>query len=319
MDLAQGKLRVAVTGATGFVGRVLVRRLADDGHQVRALCRRAPAGALPGVTEAVSGIDLERPAGLGDALAGMDAVVHLAAMVHRPGSPADAYERVNHQGTATLARAAEGAGVRRFVFVSSVKAMGEESGPTPWTADTPPKPQDPYGCSKLAAEQALWRVAGQGRMEGVVTRPPLVYGPGAGGNMARLCGLVDRGVPLPFGMVANRRSLVSVVNLADLLALALHHPAAPGGTFLVSDGEDLSTATLVGRLAAGLGRPARLLPVPVPLLRLAGRATGRTGEVGRLVNSLALDISATRTRLGWDPPECPADALAAFARAYRTA
>jgi nucleoside-diphosphate-sugar epimerase len=291
---------IAVTGANGFVGAAVVAALARSGHAVRPLVRQAQAGCMP-VGHIGPDTDWSQ------ALVGVRCVIHCAARVHvMTETQADAlaaFRHVNTQGTRRLAEQAAQAGVQRLVLVSSVKVLGESTRPgAPFRASDIPAPQDAYGQSKWEAEQAFWAVCQSTGLQGVVVRPPLVYGPGVRANFARLMKLVASGIPLPFGSIRNRRSLVALDNLSDLLVRCAHHPAAPGQTFLVSDGEDLSTPGLIRQLAKAMGRTARLAPVPVGLLRLGGRLSGRSGEVARLVDSLQVDVSPTRATLDWTPP-----------------
>jgi nucleoside-diphosphate-sugar epimerase len=293
---------VLVTGAGGFVGTTLVRTLRGQGRPVFAGVRRA----APDAGERVLG-DLGRTpaADLAAALAGIDAVVHLAGRAHvmreTAADPLAEFRRVNVDGTVRLAEAAVRAGVKRLVFVSSVKVNGERSGERPLHADDPPAPEDAYGLSKLEAERRLREIEASTGLAVAIVRPPLIYGPGVKGNLERLARLVARGVPLPLGRVANRRSLLGVDNLAELLARCIDHPAAAGGTFLASDDDDVSTPGLVRRLAAAMNKPARLVPVPVPVLALAARVAGRRDAFERLCGSLQVDIAATKARLDWTP------------------
>lgn len=255
-----------------------------------------------------------------DALRGVDVVFHLAARVHQledtAADPAAEYRRVNAAGTEHLARCAAARGVRRMVLVSSVKVNGE-SREQPYRDDEAPAPADPYGVSKLEAEQALARVARATGLEAVVLRPPLVYGPGVKANVLRLLRAVDSGLPLPLGGVRNRRSLVFSGNLVDALVACGTHPGAPGHTYLVSDGEDVSTPGLIRAIAAALGRSARLVPVPFPLLRAAGAILGKGAAVERLGGSLMVDSSGIRRELGWAPPFTLREGLERTAAWYR--
>lgn len=310
--------RVLVTGAGGFVGRAVVAALVEAGRPVRAQLRR-PA-PLPPAVEAVR-IEEIAAAGWHDVLQGVDGIIHLAARVHAEGAAAadePAFLADNRDATARLAAAAAAAGVRRLVFASSVKAMGEASPPGGALDEASPcRPGDPYGRSKRAAELRLAEIAAGSALEVAVLRPPLVYGPGVGANFRRLLAAVDRGWPLPFGLVANRRSLVYRGNLASALIAALDHPGAAGETFLVADGPPLATPALIRRLAAALGRPARLLPVPPGLLAAAGRLAGRGAAVERLLGDLAVDDRRLRARLGWVPPATAEAGLAATAGWWR--
>lgn len=293
---------VAVTGASGFVGSALCRHLAGLGHPVLPMLR-APRPDWPGAR--IVG-ELGPDTDWAEALEGAEVVIHCAARAHialRPGpQDLDACRRINVGGTQSLARAAARAGVRRLVHVSSIKVLGERSLPgSPLSASSPPAPEDAYGVSKWEAEQALQSVAAQTGLQTVVVRPPLVYGPGVKANFLRLMQAVQRGVPLPLASVDNRRSMVALDNLTDLLAVCAEQPAAAGGTFLVSDDQDLSTPELIRGMAQALGRQARLWPVPPAWLRLAGRLTGRTDQVERLIGSLQVDIGHTRRALHWAP------------------
>jgi nucleoside-diphosphate-sugar epimerase len=301
---------IAVSGASGFVGAGIVQRLG---------CIGSPVTHVPRAYLQFSSIMKESPhdeilihakqAGeLEFSLIGIDCVIHCAALVHVMSESAEgalaAYRDVHVEITRRLAEQAVASGVRRFVFLSSVKVNGESTDglPRPFEARNDAKPRDPYGISKWEAEQALWEVSAKTGLEVVVVRPPLVYGPGVKGNLARLLKLVRSGVPLPLGAVKNRRSLIGLDNLVDLLIRCVDHPEAAGQTFLLSDGEDLSTPDLLRYMAAAMGRSARLFPVPVSLLRLAGSALGKRAEIDRLVGSLQIDSSHTRRVLGWTPP-----------------
>jgi len=306
-------VKVLVTGATGFVGRVAVRTLAAAGHAVRMAVRtERPATGFESVVVGELGPDTE----WSRALDGIDGVLHLAARVHvmrDHAGGADEFHRVNTEGTLRLASAAAGAGVRRFVFLSSVKVNGEATTGRPFSADDAPRPADAYARSKLAAEQGLLEMQG---LEAVVIRPPLVHGPGAKGNLARFCRLAKSGLPVPFASIDNRRDLVGVENLASLVERCLVHPAAAGQVFLAADGEALSTPRLYALIAAALGRPARMVPVPVGLMRALARPLGFAGEFDRLTQSLELDIRKTRRLLDWTPPLGAAEGIASMARAY---
>jgi nucleoside-diphosphate-sugar epimerase len=305
---------ILVTGATGFVGRALVHRLLADRRTVRAAVRPDSAALPPDVEPVIVG-DIGADTDWRTALAGVDGVVHLAArahIVHDSSPDAHAlYRAVNTLGTLRLAEAAATAGVRRFVFLSSVRVHGERSTGAPFNESSPLAATDPYGRSKAEAERGLAALAAAGGLEPVILRPPLVYGPGARGNFARLVRLVERGVPLPLGAVRNRRSLVFLGNLVDAIVLSVDHPAATRETFMVSDGEDVSTPELIRRIARVLGKSTRLIPVPPAVLRLGGRLVGRSDDVARLLDDLVVDSSRIGERLGWRPPFTLDEGLAA--------
>ena len=306
-------MKVLTTGGTGFVGRVVVRFLVSSGHDVRLALRSAATARR--VDSLLVG-DIGPSTDWRTALAGVDAVVHLAARAHVMRDHAGAaalFRRTNTEGTLQLARAAADAGVRRLVFLSTIKVNGEATVGRPFRADDEPRPVDPYGRSKLEAELGLQRIAG---LEPVVIRPPLVHGPGAKGNLARFCRLAQSGWPVPLGGIRNRRDLVGVENLASLILRCLEHPAAAGRTFLVSDGEPLSTPQLYRTIAEAMGRPARMISVPVGLMRTFARLTGMSAEIDRLTQSLELDISSTRQLLDWSPPVSAAAGIAKMAQAY---
>lgn len=299
-------MTILVTGASGFVGAAVCRQAAASGLRVRGTWR-APAPAMDGVEPAtVAAMDGQTDWTI--ALRGCRAVVHAAARVHvmseSAADPLAEFRRVNVQGSLQLARQAAAQGVRRFVFVSSVKVHGESTVPgRPFTARDVPAPQDPYGISKMEAEQGLREIAADTGMEVAIVRPPLVYGPGVKANFASLLRWLRRGRPLPLGSVhGNRRSLVALDNLVDLLLTCVEHPDAGNQTFLVSDGEDLSTTALLRRMGQALQRPARLIPVPPALLRIGASALGKGDMAQRLLGSLQVDIAHTRATLGWSPP-----------------
>ncbi len=295
-----------MTGATGFVGSSLVVRLAREGVEIRACVRRDNA-ELPKCVQVVRVGNLTAETEWSHALSGVDVVVHAAARVHvmqdAAADPLQEFRRVNVQGTLQLARQAAAAGVRRFVFISSIKVNGEATQPGhPFTADDVPAPMDAYGVSKMEAEQGLREMAAQTGMELVIIRPPLVYGPGVRANFHAMMRWLARGMPLPLGAIHNLRSLVALDNLVDLIVTCIHHPAAANQTFLVSDGEDLSTSQLLRRMGQALGEPARLIPVPPALLKLGAALLGKPAVAQRLCGSLQVDISKTRQLLGWRPP-----------------
>jgi UDP-glucose 4-epimerase len=297
---------ILVTGATGFVGHALAMRLAPR-VRVRVATHVVPyAWSHPNLT-AIPGKDLSPEEDWSAALDGVAAVVHCAARVHvlrESGDGAAAYRRVNVEGTLNLARQAAAAGVRRFVFLSSIKVNGERTLPDrPFTADQAPAPRDAYGLSKMEAEQGLRALARDSGLEAVIVRPPLVYGPGVKANFLTLMRWLARGWPLPLGAATrNRRSFIALDNLVDLLVTCIDHPAAANRIFLASDGEDLSTADLLKRLGAALGRPARLFPVPLGWLETAAAVCGRGDEMRRLCQSLQVDMRQTRDVLEWTPP-----------------
>jgi nucleoside-diphosphate-sugar epimerase len=322
---------VLVTGATGFLGGHVCQAFAERGIGVRALVRR-PSGLTAAGIEPWPIRDLADTARLGPALTGIEAVVHLAAHVHQGSVPADgsaaaaAFRTVNVDGTRTLLEAAMAAGVRDFVFASSVKVVGE-GGDTPWTEDTPPAPADAYGVTKLEAERLVRDRAVGHRLHAPVLRLPLVYGPGMKANALRLFDAVARGTPLPLGAVHNRRSLLFVGNLIAAIFATLQ---SEGGsdTFFVSDAEDVSTPELVRAIARALERPARLVPVPIGLLRTAAR-TGdllagivpfplTSAALDRLVGSLAVDSSRLARSTGYRPPYSLTDGLRITAEWYRS-
>ena len=296
--------RVLVTGATGFVGSTLCEHLAHRGYTIRAALR-AEGALARGVTERCVVGDLSEVTDWTRLLANVDLIVHAAGRVHvlqdSRGGP-ERYMQVNAHSTGRLAQAAAHAGVRRFVFLSSVKVNGERTLERPFRPDDVPDPQDDYARSKLTAETLLREAAGRGGMEAVVVRPPLVYGAGVRANFLRLLRWVDAGRPLPFAAVHNQRSLVSVWNLSSLLAKLLTEPAAPGRVWMVSDGEDLSTPELIARLARALNRPPWQLRVPESVVRLCGRLAGRGAEIARLCDSLTVDTRETQRLLDWQPP-----------------
>ncbi|MDP3625753.1 MAG: SDR family oxidoreductase [Hydrogenophaga sp.] len=299
-------MTMLITGANGFVGRRVCRVAIDVGLRVRGAVRH-PDKAFEGLERVVVS-SLDDTADWTQALAGCQEVVHTSARVHvmteSADNPLDEFRRVNVQGTLHLASEAAASGVRRFVFVSSVKVNGEATtAGHPFTASDIPAPEDPYGISKMEAEQGLRQIANDTGMEVVIIRPPLVYGPGVKANFASLMRAVQRGIPLPLASVThNRRSFVALDNLVDLLITCIGHPAAANQTFLVSDGEDLSTADLLHRLGEAMGKPARLFPVPPSLLQFGANLLGKGDMAQRLLGNLQVDIGHTRNTLNWSPP-----------------
>jgi nucleoside-diphosphate-sugar epimerase len=295
-------MSVLVTGGNGFVGRALCKQLRQRGVPVLAGVRQPSAKDASSVRMPDLGPDADWITLLND----VETVIHTAARVHvmRDDSvdPLAEFRKSNTQGTLKLARQAAAAGVRRFVFVSSIKVNGEQTFlGHPFNESSTAAPGDPYGISKYEAENGLKVLAEETGLEVVIVRPPLVYGPGVGANFLSMMRWIERGVPLPFGSIRNQRSLVALDNLVDLLIVCAQHPAAANRTFLVSDGEDLSTTGLLQRLGRAIGKPARLIPVPAAFLEAGGALVGRRDIGRRLCGSLQIDSSATRTALGWHP------------------
>jgi len=301
-----GHRHVLVTGATGFIGGSLVSSLSTrPGTRVKAVARRQTTN-LPTGTPTVQVDDLGADTNWTVALNNIQVVVHAAARTHfsndTASDPVSELRKVNVEGTLTLARQAAALGVSRFVFVSSIKVNGASSMPgKPFTADDQPDPKDPYGRSKSEAEVGLHQLAREAEMEVVIIRPPLVYGPCVRAHFLSMMRWINSGVPLPLGALHNKRSLVALDNLIDLIVTCIDHPAAANQTFLAGDGADLSTTELLQRIGRTLDKPARLIPVPVSLLTFVASLLGKRDMAQRLCGSLQVDISKARTLLGWEP------------------
>ena len=309
-------MQILVTGGSGFIGRYLVDWLVGQGHSLSCVVRRGSRLSPIAMTRAVAPVpidDIANESEWASKLRGKDAVVHLAARVHvmedAEADPLASYRSVNLHGTQRLAEAAVAAGVKRFVYISSIKVNGECTHDRPFHADDQPAPADPYAISKLEAEQQLWRLAADFPTEFVVIRPPLVYGPGVKGNFERLVRLVMSGLPLPLAALRNRRSMVSVDNLVDFIGVCLVHPKAAGQVFLVSDGSDWSTPQLVRAIAAELPGSPRLFAIPPGVLKVAAGLLGRRALIDRLSESLQVDIGKNRELLQWRPMQSPSQAV----------
>ncbi|MBZ0092903.1 MAG: NAD-dependent epimerase/dehydratase family protein [Sulfuricellaceae bacterium] len=315
--------RVLVTGANGFVGLALCRRLLTEGFSVNAAVRRLPDGeekaglAGPDRLRYVAVGDIGPDTDWSEALAGVDVVIHLAAHVHADGRDEQAFYRVNAAGTERLAQIAASRGVSRMVYVSSIKVNGERTLVNAFSEADVPAPQNAYALSKWLGERALMKVAEETGLQVVALRPPLVYGAGAKGNFLRLMQWIVRGVPLPLAAIDNRRTLLGLDNLVDALILCAVRPEAAGKTYLLGDTESISTPDLYRRLAAELECPAKLFSLPPGLLRFAGVALGRAESVDRLLDSLEVDTSLIRAELSWTPPCSLARGLHESARWYR--
>ena len=298
------KQRVLVTGANGFIGHNLIKSLHKLDYSVRGtsrhLSRKSYANDFVSIDNITSETDWS------SALININTVVHLAARAHvidkESAKSLSAFREVNSDGTLRLAQQAAEAGVRRFIFISSIGVNGNESH-KPFSEQDPPAPQEPYAVSKMEAEDRLRSLADETGLEVVIIRPPLVYGPNAPGNFGNLLHWIQRGIPLPLGSVTdNRRSFVALENLVDFIATCIEHPAAANQTFLVADGEDVSTAMLLKLVGQALNQQARLLPVPVPLLRAGALLLGKQEMARRLLTSLQVDASKAHRLLDWTPP-----------------
>lgn len=308
-----------ITGANGFIGSVLTQHLHQQGCSLIVAVRSVTASLTPCIQQAPIG-DLLPNTDWASALNNMDTVIHLAARAHilkdQATDPLAAFRETNTYATINLARQAANAGVRRFIFISSIGVNGNQTFDKPFTVEDTPNPTEPYAVSKHEAEISLRQIATDTGMEVVIIRPPLVYGANAPGNFRQLIKTVARGIPLPLGNIHNQRSLVALDNLVDLITLCIDHPAAANQTFLVSDGEDLSTTALLRRLGAAMGKPTRLLPVPQNLLTTSLQLLGKGNIAQRLCGNLQVDISKTRELLGWTPPVSVDEALKKTAQAW---
>ena len=294
-------MKVLLTGASGFLGRNLLQT-SKKTHSILAAVRTA----IPTVTcnNIVIG-DISANTDWSTALADNHVVIHTAARAHilkdEMADPLFEYFKVNVDGTLNLARQAAATGVKRFIFISSIGVNGNHT-TKPFTESALPSPQDPYAVSKFEAEQGLQEIAAQSTMEVTIIRPPLVYGPNAPGNFGNLMRWISKGIPLPLGALHNQRSLVGLDNLVDFIITCIDHPAAANQTFLVSDGDDLSTTELLRRVGQAMGKPARLIPVPMSALKFGARLLGKQAMAQRLCGNLQVDISKARKVLGWSPP-----------------
>jgi nucleoside-diphosphate-sugar epimerase len=300
-------MRVLVTGASGFVGRSLCLRLLQNGWKTRGtlLANELPTALTAGISPIV--IDPFGPTtSCENALKDIDVVIHLASRVHvmhdTSLNPLKEFRWTNTAGTIRLANQAAAVGAKRFVFMSTIGVNGNASGRRAFTENDEPNPNNPYSISKLEAEIELKEISERTGIEVVIVRAPLVYGPGNPGNFLSLLRIISKGIPLPLASVHNQKSFLYVNNLADALACCATHPIAAGKTYLVSDGEDISTPDLIRRSASALGVPVLLLPFPPSLMLLAGKLTGKGAAVNRLMGSLTVDSSKIRRELGWRPP-----------------
>jgi nucleoside-diphosphate-sugar epimerase len=297
---------VLITGSGGFIGRALCTRMLAEGWQVRGTVKsESDSNRLPEGIEAVSIGSIDSDTKWDDALRGIDKVVHLAARVHvmddTAANPLEAFRKVNVAGTKQLAQSAVSAGVRRFVFMSSIKVNGEGRA-TAYTENDEETPEDPYGTSKWEAEQELCKISRMTGLETVILRAPLVYGPGVKANFHNLLKIVDRGIPLPLAGINNRRSLIFLDNLVDAIIHCIGHIKVAGHIFLISDGENVSTPELIRKIASALGKPVRLFYIPHFLMRMAGKFIGKSAAIERLFGSLTIDSTKIRKEIGWKPP-----------------
>lgn len=302
---AKVKPNIMVTGATGFVGKSLLSQLIRYDHFDITVALRSNNSFDTCPAHVVG--DFADNNDWSAVLAGQQVVIHTAARAHimkdEVADPLAEYRRVNVDGTLNLARQAADAGIKRFIFISSIKVNGEQTPlGKPYTAEEASAPEDAYGISKWEAEQALQQLAEETGMEVVIIRPPLVYGPGVKGNFANMINLVKKGLPLPLGAIHNQRSLVAVDNLVDLIIACIDHPAAANQTFLAGDGEDVSTTELLQGVGKAMGKPARLIPVPAGMLMFGASLLGKKAIAERLLGSLQVDISKAQRLLGWQPP-----------------
>lgn len=296
---------ILVTGSSGFVGAAIIKCLADSAHEVRASSRHKSLN-LPDNVDFFNSGDLGTVIDWRPALNQVDVVIHTAARVHIMNDDISEslteFRRINTLATLNLARQASQAGIKRFIYISSVKVNGEMTESNkPFTPDDQFVPDDPYGLSKYEAEQGLLALSKETGMEVVIIRPPLVYGPGVRANFASMLKWVDRGVPLPFGAINNQRSLVGLDNLVSFIIHCIDHPEAANEVFLISDGEDLSTTELLRKVAKSFGKQARLIPVAVSWMTFAAKLVGKEAVANRLFGSLQLDISKATNLLGWKP------------------
>ncbi|MEQ1528084.1 MAG: SDR family oxidoreductase [Methylococcales bacterium] len=314
--------KVLLTGANGFIGKALCAQLARKGFYINNAVRSKPHNNpfQHVVTTIVGEINADTP--WQTALEQIDIVIHLAARVHitreNAANSLAEFRKVNVQGTINLAKQAAKAGVKRFIFISSIKFNGEATRPgLPFTADDPPAPVDAYGISKREAEDALRLLAGETGMEVVIIRPPIVYGPGVKANFRAMLYWLNNSIPLPLGAIHNQRSLLALDNLVDLIETCVSHPSAANQTFLVADGEDLTTTELIKRMAIALGKKTYLLPVPVWLIKLIAVMLGKKNIAQKLCDSLQVDTRKTRELLGWEPPVSVDEALRRTAQDYK--
>lgn len=312
-------MRILVTGANGFVGRYLCPVLTARGHHVTAAVRSAPERAITGASHTVVVGEVNGNTNWVDVLAGQDALIHLVARTHVMGESDNdhLYYDVNVGGTTALAQAAIEAGVKRFVYLSSIKALAEKSGTVALREDMEPAPEDAYGRTKLEAEKVLLDCTRETGMMTSIVRPPLVYGAGAKANLLKLIEVCDRRVPLPLAMTNNRRCLIYLGNLADALAVVVEADDIDGEVFHVSDGEAVSTAELVRRISSALSRKPRLFPVPVWILKVLGALSGKSETIDRLTGSLEINDEKIRSVVGWTPPYNMLQGLQETAEWYR--
>ena len=316
-------MTVAVVGANGFIGSALTHKLCEKGYNVRGIVRLKERFLKHnGHIEVFAVGEINSDTNWNDALKGINIVIHLASRVHKLNDVSvnllAEYRRVNTEGTQRLAEMSAGAGVKRLIFISTIKVNGEKTAGDVFTENHLAHPQDPYAISKFEAEQSLHNISDTTGLEVVILRPPLVYGPGVKANFLRLLDMTNKNIPLPLSLVNNKRSMIYIGNLVDAIVKCIKHPDAANQTFLVSDGQDISTPELIRMIAKAMDKKARLFPCPTPLLKMIGRVLGKTAEIERLTSSLQIDSTKIRKTLDWTPPYTIEDGITETVKGYKS-